>query len=56
MLQLRKDDHEISQQFKIYVRQRVDHKQENKLRKREVMRMERDYLGQMVRDSMTVKV
>jgi len=38
----------------LYVRQRVDQKEENKLRRREVMRTERDYLGQMVRDSMTV--
>ena len=54
MLQLRKDDNEINQQFMLYVRQRVDQKEENKLRRREVMRTERDYLGQMVRDSMTV--
>lgn len=29
----------------MYVRQRVEHKQENKLKRREILRSERDYLG-----------
>lgn len=38
MLQLKKDDRDINDQFNLYIRQRVDHKQENNLRRREVIR------------------